>query len=325
MKRPCVFVKAVSVLALSLFALSTGAQTAYPGKPVRLVLPYSTGGSADTVARLLAPRLQEAWKQTVLVENKPGANAVIGTDFVAKAAPDGHTLLVALTTHVISPSLIKTPFDPVKDFAPVATIAAAELCLATNPDFPANTLPELIALAKAKPGEINYATTQIGGNQHLAAELLGIMTGAKLTAVPYKGGGEALTAVLGGHSQLYLGAISSLIPVVRSGKLKGIAVSGETRNPAIPNVPTFTQGGVPNLDVRLWFGVLAPAGTPKDIVDKIAAQVAAILATADFKEALQKQGLDPLVGGPEQFGALLKTDFARYAQVIKTANIKVEQ
>ncbi len=325
MKRPCVFVKAVSVLALSLFALSTGAQTAYPGKPVRLVLPYSTGGSADTVARLLAPRLQEAWKQTVLVENKPGANAVIGTDFVAKAAPDGHTLLVALTTHVISPSLIKTPFDPVKDFAPVATIAAAELCLAANPDFPANTLPELIALAKAKPGEINYATTQIGGNQHLAAELLGIMTGAKLTAVPYKGGGEALTAVLGGHSQLYLGAISSLIPVVKSGKLKGIAVSGETRNPAIPNVPTFTQGGVPNLDVRLWFGVLAPAGTPKDIVDKIAAQVAAILATADFKEALQKQGLDPLVGGPEQFGALLKTDFARYAQVIKTANIKVEQ
>jgi tripartite-type tricarboxylate transporter receptor subunit TctC len=325
MKRPMMLIKACSVIALGLFTLSAGAQTAYPGKPVRLVLPYSTGGSADTVARLLAPRLQEAWKQTVLVENKPGANAVIGTDFVAKAAPDGHTLLVALTTHVISPSLIKTPFDPVRDFAPVATVAAAELCLAANPDFPANTLPELIALAKAKPGEINYATTQIGGNQHLAAELLGIMTGAKLTAVPYKGGGEALTAVLGGHSQLYLGAISSLIPVVRSGKLKGIAVSGETRNPAIPNVPTFTQGGVPNLDVRLWFGVLAPAGTPKDIVDKIAAQIAAILATADFKEALQKQGLDPLVGGPEQFGALLKTDFARYAQVIKTANIKVEQ
>lgn len=325
MKRPCVFVKAVSAAALSLFALSAVAQTAYPGKPVRLILPYSTGGSADTVARLLAPRLQEAWKQTVLVENKPGANAVIGTDFVAKAAPDGHTLLVALTTHVISPSLIKTPFDPVRDFAPVATVAAAELCLAANPDLPANTLQELIALAKAKPGEINYATTQIGGNQHLAAELLGILTGAKLTAVPYKGGGEALTAVLGGHSQLYLGAISSLIPVVKSGKLKGIAVSGETRNPAIPNVPTFTQGGVPNLDVRLWFGVLAPAGTPKDILDKIAAQIAAILATADFKEALQKQGLDPLVGGPDQFSALLKTDFARYAQVIKTANIKVEQ
>lgn len=325
MKRPNVFIEAFSVVTLGLLALSAGAQTAYPGKPVRLVLPYSTGGSADVVARLLAPRLQEAWKQTVLVENKPGANAVIGTDFVAKAAPDGHTLLVALTTHVISPSLIKTPFDPIRDFAPVATVAAAELCLAANPDFPANTLPELIALAKAKPGEINYATTQIGGNQHLAAELLGIMTGAKLTAVPYKGGGEALTAVLGGHSQLYLGAISSLIPVVKSGKLKGIAVSGETRNPAIPNVPTFTQGGVPNLDVRLWFGVLAPAGTPKDIVDKIAAQIAAILATADFREALQKQGLDPLLGGPEQFGALLKTDFTRYAQVIKTANIKVEQ
>ena len=325
MKKNALFGKILAVLMLGLTALPAAAQTTFPGKPVRLILPYSTGGSADTVARLLAPRLQEAWKQTVIVENKPGANAVIGTDFVAKAAPDGHTLLIALTTHVISPSLIKTPFDPVRDFAPVATVAAAELCLALNPDVPANTLQELIALAKAKPGQLNYATTQIGGNQHLAAELLGILTGAKLTAVPYKGGGEALTAVLGGHSQMYLGSISSLIPVVKSGKLKGIAVSGESRNAAIPNVPTFTQGGVPNLDVRLWFGVLAPAGTPKDIVDKIAAQIAVILGTADFKEALQKQGLEPLVGGPEQFAALLKTDYTRYAQVIKTANIKVDQ
>ena len=325
MKTSAVLGKLFNLAVLGAFACAAHAQTAYPSKPVRLILPYSTGGSADTVARLLAPRLQDAWKQTVLVENKPGANAVIGTDYVAKAAPDGHTLLIALTTHDISPSLIKTPFDPVKDFAPVATVAAAELCLAVYPELPVNSLQELIALAKAKPGSLNYATTQIGGNQHLAAELIGILTGAKLTAVPYKGGGEALTAVLGGHSQIYLGSISSLIPVVKSGKLKGIAVSGESRNAAIPNVPTFTQGGVPNLDVRLWFGVLAPAGTPKDIVDKVSAQIAQILATAEFKEALQKQGLDPLVGGPDQFGALLKTDFTRYAQVIKTANIKVEQ
>lgn len=325
MKILFVFGKISALLMLGLAACSAVAQSSFPAKPVRLILPYSTGGSADTVARLLAPRLQDAWKQSVIVENKPGANAVIGTDYVAKAPADGHTLLVALTTHVISPSLIKTPFDPVKDFAPVATVAAAELCLAVYPELPVNSLQELIALAKAKPGALNYATTQIGGNQHLAAELIGILTGAKLTAVPYKGGGEALTAVLGGHSQIYLGSISSLIPVVKSGKLKGIAVSGENRNPAIPNVPTFTQGGVPNLDVRLWFGVLAPVGTPKDIVDKVAAQIAAILGTADFKEALQKQGLDPLLGGPDQFGALLKTDYARYAQVIKTANIKVEQ
>lgn len=310
--------------ALWTVAFTAAAQQAYPSKPVRLILPYSTGGSADTIARLLAPRLQEAWKQPVIVENRAGANAIIGTDAVAKAPPDGHTLLVAITTHVISPNLITTPYDPIKDFAAVATVSGAELGLALSPSVPANTLLEFIALAKAKPGELNYATTQLGGNQHLAAELFGILTGAKLMAVPYKGGGEALTAVLGGHSQMYFGSISSLIPVMKSGKLRGIAVSGEKRNPAVPNVPTFTEGGVPNFDVRLWFGVLAPAGTPKDIVDKVAGQINNILATADFREALAKQGMDPLVSTPEQFTALLKADYARYAQVIKTANIKVE-
>ena len=309
----------------ALWAFAAFAQQAYPSKPIRLILPYSTGGSADTVARLLAPKLQDAWKQPVIVENRADANAVIGTDAVAKAPPDGHTLLVAITTHVISPNLIVTPYDPVRDFSAVATISGAELGLGLHPGVPANTLQELIALAKSKPGQLHYATTQIGGNQHLAMELFTILTGAKLTAVPYKGGGEALTAALGGHSQMYIGSISSLIPVMKSGKLRGIAVSGEKRNPAVPNVPTFTEGGVPNFDVRLWFGVLAPAGTPKDVVDKLSAQINSILATTDFKEALAKQGMDPLVSTPDQFTALLKTDYARYAQVIKTANIKVEQ
>jgi tripartite-type tricarboxylate transporter receptor subunit TctC len=316
--------KLFALAALLLVAGAAVAQQPYPSKPIRLVVPYSSG-SSDAVARLLGPKLNEAWKQPVIVDNRPGANAIIGTDHVAKSAPDGYTLLVALGTHVISPHLIPTPYDPIKDFAPVATVAAAELGLGLNPSVPANSLQEFIALAKSKPGQLNYSTTQVGGNQHLAGELFTILTGAKLTAVPYKGGGEAMSAVLGGHVQAYFGSIASLAPHMRSGKLKGIAVSGDSRHPAVPEVPTFAEGGVKNFDVRLWYAILAPAGTPKEIVDKLATQISGILATPDFKATLAKQGLDPLVSTPEQFGAMMRDDFARYAQIVKTANIKVEQ
>jgi tripartite-type tricarboxylate transporter receptor subunit TctC len=277
------------------------------------------------VARLIGPKLSEAWKQPVIIENRPGANAVIGSDAVAKSAPDGYTLLMVLGTHVISPHLISTPYDPIKDFAPIASIAAAELGLALYPALPAHTLQEFIALGKSRPGELNYATTQIGGNQHVAGELFTILTGAKLTAVPYKGGGEALSAVMGGHAQAYFGSIASLAPHMKSGKVRGIAVSGEARHPAVPEIPTFSEAGVKNFDVRLWYGLLAPAGTPREIVDKLSAQIASVLATPEFKATLAKQGLDPFANNPEQFSALMKADFARYAQVIKTANIKVEQ
>ena len=308
----------------AMLAASVAFAQPYPNKPIRIVVPYSSG-SSDVVARLLSPKLNEAWKQPVIVDNRPGANAVIGTDAVAKSAPDGYTLLLALGTHVISPHLIATPYHPLNDFTPVATIAAAELGLGLNPSVPANTLQEFIALAKAKPGELNYSTTQIGGNQHLAGELFTILTGAKLTAVPYKGGGEAMSAVVGGHVQAYFGSIASLAPNMRSGKLKGIAVSGDRRHPAVPDVPTFAEGGVQNFDVRLWYAVLAPAGTPKDIVDKLSRQIADVLATPEFKATLAKQGLDPMIATPQQFATLMKADFDRYAKIVKTANIKVEQ
>lgn len=316
--------KFLSALGALLVAATALAQQPYPSKPIRLVVPYSSG-SSDVVARLVGPKLSEAWRQPVIVENKPGANAVIGTDFVAKSAPDGYTLLIALGTHVISPHLIPTPYHPVNDFAGVATIAAAELGLILHPSVPANTLQEFIALAKSRPGQLNYATTQIGGNQHVAGELFAILTGAKLTAVPYKGGGEAMSALLGGHVQAYFGSIASLAPVMKSGKAKGIAVSGEKRHPAVPEVPTFAESGVKNFDVRLWYALLAPAGTPKEIVDKLSHHIAGVLATPDFQATLAKQGLDPFVSTPQQFDALLKSDFARYGRIIKTANIKVEQ
>jgi tripartite-type tricarboxylate transporter receptor subunit TctC len=319
--------KLQKLFALGALLLAAGtaiAQPAYPSRVIRLVVPYSSG-SSDVVARMIAPRLNEAWKQPVIVDNRPGANAVIGTDHVAKAAPDGYTLLLALGTHVISPLLIATPYDPVKDFAPVATIGAAELGLAIHPGVPANNLQEFIALAKSKPGELNYSTTQIGGNQHLAGELFSLLTGAKLTAVPFKGGGEALNAVMGGHVQAYFGSVASVIPVVKGGKVKGIAVSGNSRNRELPQVPTFAQGGVAGFDVKLWYGLLAPAGTPKEIVDKLSAQITAILATPELKDTLAKNSIDPIVSTPEQFAAMMRADIARYTRVIKTANIKVEQ
>ena len=297
--------------------------SAFPSKPVRIIVPYS-GGSSDVTARILAPKLQEVFRQPVIVENKPGANAVIGTDYVAKAPADGHTLLAVITTHVISPSLITTPYDPLRDFAAVTTFSAAELSFAIYPGVPANNLQELIALGKAKPGELNYATTQIGGNQHLAGELFAILTGAKFTAVPFKGGGEALGAVLGGHAQMYFGSLTSLIPPMKNGKLRAMAVSGDKRTPALPDVPTFTQAGVPNFDVRLWYGLLAPAATPKDVVERVNSVIANIINTPELKEALAKQGMDPLLMSPAQFGALMRTDFDRYAKIIKTANIKVD-
>ena len=312
------------LLFLLLIAGPAAAQQDYPSKPIRLVVPYSSG-SSDVVARLVGPKLSEAWKQPVIVDNRPGANAVIGTDAVAKAPPDGYTLLMALGTHVISPHLIATPYHSLNDFAAVATVAAAELGLGLHPAVPASTLQEFIALAKSKPGQLNYSTTQIGGNQHLAGELFTILTGAKLTAVPYKGGGEAMSAVVGGHVQAYFGSIASLAPNMRSGKLKGIAVSGDRRHPAVPDVPTFAEGGVKNFDVRLWYAVLAPAGTPKPIVDKLSAEIRGILAAPEFQATLAKQGLDAFISTPEQFSALMKSDFDRYARIVKTANIKVEQ
>jgi len=259
--------RALVLAFFSIFAISSQSQPVYPNKPIRFVIPYS-GGAIDTLARLLGSKLQEKMGQPIIVESRPGANAVLGTDYVAKAAPDGYTFLMVLTTHVISPSLIITPFDPIKDFEPVSTVAAAELGLSIHPSVPAKNLQELIALAKANPRALNYATTQVGGNQHLAGELFGMITGAKFTAIPYKGAGEAFNAVLGGHAQIYLGNIATMIPFIRSEKVRGIAVSGELRSPELPQIPTFSEAGVPNFDVRVWYGLLAPAGTPSQLSKK---------------------------------------------------------
>jgi tripartite-type tricarboxylate transporter receptor subunit TctC len=312
----------LSLLAF-LFSASVHAQ-AYPSKPVRIIVPYQSG-SSDVMARAIAPKLSEGLKQPVIVENRPGANAVLGTELVAKAPPDGYTFLMVLTTHVISPSLMQTPFDPLKDFQPVAAISVAELGLGINNAVPANTLQEFIAYTKSQPNPVPYAATQLGGNQHLAGELLTLITGAKLQVIPYKGGGDAMAALLGGHVAMYFGSMSSMTPVFKSGKARGLAVTGNKRHADFPNMPTFAEAGVPGFEIRLWYGLVAPAGTPREIVNRVSDIALAAVAQPDFQATLAKQGTDPMPMNPDQFAAFLRTEHARYLDIIKRANVKVEQ
>ena len=257
----------------------------YPNRPIRIVVPYS-GGSSDVAARLLAPRLSDALKQPVLVDNRPGADGRIGTQYVANANPDGHTLLSILTTHAIAGALMKLPYDSIRDFAPVAAMSVAELGMGVHPSVPASNLKEFIAWGKSLPQPLTYATTQIGGNQHLAGELFTLITGVKMTPVPYKGGGDAMAALLGGHVNMYFGSMASMNPVFKSGKVKPVAVTGTARDPEFPGMQTFAEGGIPGLDIRLWYGMLMPAKAPREAVDRISKLVVESVGTPEFRAAL---------------------------------------
>ena len=243
---------------------------------------------------------------------------------MAKAAPDGYTLLWQSSQHVITPSLFRTPYDTLKDFAPVATFTKTEVLMVLHPSVPANTLQEFIALAKSKPGTLDYASSGIGGAPHLAAEMFSNLTGVRLRHIPYKGVSQATTDLIGGHVQLAFQSPVASIAHVQSGKLKALAVTGDERLSALPDVPTFAQAGLTGFDASFWFGILAPAGTPKEIVDKLSAEIAKVLAMPDVKSFLLGQGLDPYVSTPAQFAALLSSDSAKYERLIKSNNIKAE-
>jgi tripartite-type tricarboxylate transporter receptor subunit TctC len=296
----------------------------FPNRAIRLVTPYAAGSSPDTIARMIGPKLTEAWGQPVIVDPRPGGNTVIGTDAVAKSKPDGYTLLLISTTHALNGLLeSKLPYDTVKDFAPVATIASSELVLVVHPSVPANNLKEFIAHAKAKPGAMSYATASAGGPTHLAPELLSMMAGLKMLHVPYKGSGPAVIDLVGGQVNLYFSAPISVISHINAGKLRAIAISGETRSPVLPAVPTFTESGLPGFDMRFWYGILAPAGVPKDVLDRLSAEIGKIVVAPDMKEKLASQGADPFVNSPDRFAGIIQSDMARYDKVIKAANIKL--
>ncbi len=317
-------VRAAAASVLVALCGTATAQQAFPNKPIRVIVPYTPGSTPDMLIRLVGPKMTERWGQPVLVDLRPGGNTIIGTEALLKSPADGYTLLSMVMTHVITPQLFKVPYDPIKDFAPVATLVSTEQLLVVNPAFPANNLRELIDLAKSKPGQLNYASVGAGGVTHLAMEFFSILAGVKMQNVPYKGSVPALVDLFGGQVQMFLAIPSSVLEHIKAGKLRPIAISGGARLAALPQVPTFNEAGLQGFEVKTWFGVLAPGGTPKPVVDRLSGEINAILALPDVRERLLSQGVQPFISTPEQFGELLRSDMAKFARVIKTANIKVE-
>lgn len=325
MKLFAVVARNLAISVLAAFAGVATAQQSYPVKPIRFIVPYPPGGSTSIVARVIGQKLAESLGQQVLVDNRGGGNTIIGSEALVKSPPDGHSILLVSSTHVINPSLLPMPYDAVKDFAPVATLVATEYLLVLHASVPANDLKELLALARSKPGQLNYASSGTGTTNHLAPELISIMAGITLQHIPYKGGGPALTDLLGGRVQMFMNNPQTLVPYIKTGKIKPIAITGEKRSSALPQVPTFTEAGLPGINMSPWFGVLAPAGTPREIIDRLSAEIARILVMPDIKERFSSEGLETFISTPDQFAALIKADLARFAKIIKTANIKVEQ
>jgi tripartite-type tricarboxylate transporter receptor subunit TctC len=303
---------------------AASAQQTYPSKVIRIVSPNTPGGGTSLFARLIGQKLTESWGQSVIVDNRPGGNGIVGGQFVARSPADGYTLMSITSAHVTIPSLIPTPYDAVKDFTAVATLASYELILVVHPSIPANDLQQFIALAKAKPGQLNYATSTTGASGHLTIELLSMRTGIKMQHIPYKGSGPALTDLIGGQVELTVIAPSAAMPHIKSGRLRAIAVSGETRLQALPQVPTFTEGGLPGFDVKGWYGLIAPAGMPREIVDKLSSEIAKILAMPDIVEKIVGMGLSPFVTTPDQFAELMRNDMAKWRKVVESANIKLK-
>lgn len=301
----------------------SAAQQLYPNRPIRVIVPYPTGGSVDPLARLVAEKMGEGLKQRLIVDNRPGGNTIIGSDALAKSKPDGYTLMVMSRTFIVTSLLFPTPFDIVKDFTPIGTLSSSEVILLVHPSLPVNDLKQLIALAKARPGQLNYATN-FGSTLHIAGELLKSMAGIQMQIVNYKGGGPAFADLVGGHVELSLQPVISSLPYIKAGRLKAIVVSGDRRLPALPQVPTFSESGMPGFYSKSWFGMLAPAGVPRDIINVLAGEIARTLALPDFSERLTNLGMDPFVSGPDKLAAMIKSDIVTFTEIIKNAKIKVD-
>ncbi len=316
--------RVMAVLSLLACACHAAAQLDYPTRPIRIVVPYPPGGSIDFLARLYSPRLAESLGRQVVVDNRGGGNTIIGNDIVAKATPDGHTLLLAGGTQVAVPHLYRNvPFDPIRDLYPVAGIARGEFLLVVTLSLPVRTVADLIALAKKRPGELNYATSSSGGPTHLAAVQFEMLTGVKMQQVPYKGGGPAMTDLIAGQVQLGFANPASAMTFVKSDKLRPIAVTGDTRLDTLPETPTFTEAGLPGLAMRNWNAIAVPSGTPKPIKQKLEAIVMKASTLPEVKAAITRQGLFPYSAPGEEVDAMRRRDFVAVGEVIKAANIKM--
>jgi len=317
---------ATALAALAAFAtLATPARAQdYPSRAVRIIVPFAPGGSADVYGRFIAQRLQEALGQNFVIDNRPGGGSLIGTDAVAKAAPDGYTLLQnSITTHGVGPHLYsRLPYDPVKDFAPVSGLALLPLIMAVNADLPFKNVDDVVIFSKKN--NVNFASSGNGCAPHMAAELFKSVTCAPLTPVPYKGSGPAVADLVGGRVQIMFDAAPSLIAHIRSGRLRVLGAASAERNRLLPEVPTFGELGYPKVAVSLWYGLLAPAATPKPVIEKLNREVLKALASADVREKLQAQGAEPMPGTPEAFGSFMQDEMAKWAPVVKQAGVKLD-
>ena len=315
-----------AVLALVLAGLSGGvcAQT-YPDKPVRLIVPFGAGGPGDILGRLMSKKLTESLGQSVVVDNRAGASTIIGTEMAAKSAPDGYTLLLISTTHAVNPSLFKKlPYDPVRDFAPVTMVAATPFMLVVHPAVPANSVAELVAYAKSKPKQLNYASSGNGSSIHLTTELFASAAGIEMTHVPYKGSGPAFIDVMAGQVQLLFSSTVSSLPHVKSGKVRGLALTSPKRAAALPNVPTIAESGYPGFESSSWFGLLVPVQTPQPVINRLLADVRLALKAPEVNETLVGQGAEPGGNAPAEFGAYFRAELQKWAKVVKAAKIEME-
>jgi len=315
---------AFALLAAVAAATPVAAQD-YPNRSVKIIVPFGAGGPADVFARIIGQYLQESLKQSFVIENRPGAGAVIGTNEVGKSAPDGYTLLMMSNTHTVNETLLPNRnYQLMRDFVAVAAVNASDLLLVVHPSVPAKDLQEFLALLKAKPGELNYASSRPGTPHHMAAELFKSMSGTNIVHVPHRGSGDARTSVIGGHVQMMIDAITTMAPTAQSGQVRALATTGQTRSSVLPDVPTISEAGLPGYEATIWLGV-APAGTPKAIVDLLNAEINKILALPELKAQWAQQGATPLPMTPAEFDAYLRKDIEKWADVIHTAGIKVQQ
>lgn len=296
----------------------------YPNRPIRLVVPVPPGGSSDGVARVVAQRLGDSWGQQIIVDNRAGAAEIIGTDIVAKASPDGYTLVLVSLRFSVNPSLLKLPYDPVKDLEPVTMTAAVGNVLVVNAKTPVKSLKEVIALAKQKPSELTFASSGVGGAPHLIGEFVALQTGIKLTHIAYKGGGPAIADLVGGNVFMSFASMTSALPFIKAGRLRPLAVSSKERSAQLPDVPTMGEAGVPNIVVRDWQGILGPRGVPRPIADKLSAEIGRILRHADNQERLTAMGIEVIASTPDEFRTAIASEIQRWGKVVKDANIKME-
>jgi tripartite-type tricarboxylate transporter receptor subunit TctC len=310
-----------AALAVAGAACTPAAAQTYPSRQIELVVPFVAGGTTDTAARMIGQRFTEKWGQPVIVNNRPGGGSAIGTTIVARAAPDGYTLLITTFAFAVIPGMQKQPWDPVKDFTAITEISSIPLMLVVHPSLPVNTMQEFIAYTKTQPAGLDYATSGAGTSTHLAAEMFRSMTGAKLVHVPFKGNAEVMNALLGGHVKVHFGLAASSLQHVRTGGLRVLAVTTEKRLPYLPDVPTVAELGYPGYELTSWQGALAPAGTPKDIIGKLNAEMVALLHEPAVRARIEREGADPIASSPEQFSERVKTEVAKWAKVTRDAGL----